>query len=330
MCLQYKMFLIFSIVFTLTGKNDYANKGLEGGLREDTRPQDDAVCTHVMGVDIRSIPQQAELPQWVRSYGTITCGLETMRQAWGQLDHVFSVTEHEDYLHSIQDKGGECKVIRGTRCPKNTLKKYPVDMLVVDRGHIRRPQRHHDAEFWETLVAECPTSSRPKLVVESWVGHSVAWIDGPTDKGSRVRWQALGYESHFRCVTSTQVGGAIQQERLLVVRILAEEVANWTWAEFHPTADDRPMSNLLRPDGLVPHQKWKNPPDGVKIWDLTDPMPDSWHGWVRTKKGVRQLLPEEIGKGLGCTITDNLPTDANSYRSTTSVFHWEYLSTCFV
>jgi hypothetical protein len=55
--------------------------------------------THLMGAEAQSTPQQAELPQWAWSYGTITCGLRTMQPAWGQLEQVFSAPEHEDYSH---------------------------------------------------------------------------------------------------------------------------------------------------------------------------------------------------------------------------------------
>lgn len=65
------------------------------------------------------------------------------------------------------------------------------------------------------MIASTSISARPKVVVES-----LAWENGPSGKSARTRWTRLGYESQFRRVEATEVGGAIAQSRLLVARVL--------------------------------------------------------------------------------------------------------------
>jgi hypothetical protein len=43
----------------------------------------------VNGVFVREVPLAAAA--WASSFGTILCGLETMRSAWSTLEHVFPV-----------------------------------------------------------------------------------------------------------------------------------------------------------------------------------------------------------------------------------------------
>jgi hypothetical protein len=62
----------------------------------------------------------------------------------------------------------------------------------------------------------------------------------------------------------------------------------------------RPMSNLLRPAGLVPRSSWNA---SRSTADLpvreTDPMPAHAGTWISDGGKARRLLTEELAKGLG-------------------------------
>ena len=76
-------------------------------------------------VDTRVEPQAGH---WLRIFGTIDCGLELMKDAWQTLAHVFSVeSEH------VLSKGSDTRIDLGPRFNLKILKKYPVDILVVER-----------------------------------------------------------------------------------------------------------------------------------------------------------------------------------------------------
>jgi hypothetical protein len=53
---------------------------------DNNMADDDAV----FNLESRKRPETA-LPRALRSYGTISCGYETMKEAWPALHHVFSV-----------------------------------------------------------------------------------------------------------------------------------------------------------------------------------------------------------------------------------------------
>ena len=75
--------------------------------------------------------------------------------------------------------------VPGHRFPINILEKHPVDMLVIDRGHVHRPLPVEQEERWELAIKTATT--KPKVVIESWANSAVAWENGPTNKGTRAR-----------------------------------------------------------------------------------------------------------------------------------------------
>jgi hypothetical protein len=60
----------------------------------------------------------------------------------------------------------------------------------------------------------------------------------------------------------------------------------------------RPMSNLLIPPGLVKPYHYVEDRRGDPH-ALTDPMHGSVGAYIKTERGVRRVLPEETGRGLG-------------------------------
>jgi hypothetical protein len=95
------------------------------------------------------------------------------------------------------------------------------------------------------------------------------------------------------------------------------------------------MQNLLTPKGLRPRRKQLAPP--TQLHQLPrydhDPMPSTPMGWIMDGDGPRQLLLDETAHGLGLTKSRDVPSKVltlHLLHNTTSVFHWEYISQCFL
>lgn len=254
-----------------------------------------------------------------------------MTEAWTTASHKFAIQRDNDVRAPTSPA---TRIIRGpSRYPLKLLSQNPVDLLVVERGHIQRSPRSPQVEEWEKLVAATPLAKRPTLIVETWRPNALVWSSGPTSKSSLTRWRQLGYASRCKRVCATQVGGAITQVKLLVLRIAEPKSAGWTWpAEEAASTEVRPMSNLLTPPGLVGWNKYiRNRPDLEEqaLDVLTSPMPNQIGSLIQTDRGMRRLLPEEVARGLGFPKEMGLAPSATTLERSTSVFHWEYLSQGF-
>jgi hypothetical protein len=233
-------------------------------------------------LEIRDADWQVD--PWVRTYGTLDAGLETMRSAWPMLEHRFAIHRQEDVCIDVEE---ETYRRVGPRCPSNLLTCRPVDLLIVERGHIRQPPNSFTTYEWESLVAVTPKDKRPRVIIESWSTGSHLWEQGPTTKGAQTRWEKLGYTSRFKRVDSSHVGGAIAQVRLLVARVRDDYAHLWSWRTYpNPPYQPRPMGNLLTPPGLVkPTLYCSLPFDSPQ--PTTDPMPCFPGVWIRTERGHR-------------------------------------------
>ena len=93
------------------------------------------------------------------SYGTIDCGLETMCEAWTNLNHVFSSGGVEP----------TCKLcLTGGRLPWGLLNDHPVDILVTEHGHLHCPQKGPASDprsKWEQLVYKALEANKPRVVI---------------------------------------------------------------------------------------------------------------------------------------------------------------------
>ncbi|CAJ1927936.1 unnamed protein product [Cylindrotheca closterium] len=58
---------------------------------------------------------------------------------------------------------------------------------------------------------------------------------------------------------------------------------------------------------------------------LHDPMPNQIGAWIKTERGVRRLMKEEVARGLGIPKGCKTELSHKSLQRTTSLFHWEYL-----
>ena len=262
-----------------------------------------------------------DLPPPFETYGTIGCGYETQGAAWTRATHVFSVT---DWTESRAQHS-----MTGHRMPRGTLNKYPVDLLTIDQGHRKRPPSHAQGLTREWIEEIETTKHAPKYVVESWPGASAIWRAGPLCKAETTRWEQAGYTSTGRLIRATDIGGALQQARYLIIRT-KQGAKLPRWPLIHKPAHERPMSNLLTPPGLVPkRQRFANKPHAVQT--VYDPHKDSmpWDDrgertyWIKTGEEYRALRREETLSGLGKPGISSCRTSL--LIRTTSVFHWEHV-----
>ena len=259
-----------------------------------------------------------------KTFGTIDCGIATVAEAWTSMEHRFSVGDGIDTAVTRYPKG---------RITPKLLRKHPVDVLVVERGHFSRAPSSRTVDQrsrWEVMVATTPGEDRPQVVIEMWPDRAIEWAKGPMSKCTKTRWRGLGYFSRFQRVNATTVGGAIQQTRLIVVRVSEIRQHLWCWQPKDVVGQARPMSNLLMPVGLVPGRSYRIPvPEKAYISDpQVEAMPSRPGSWIRDSRGIPRLTLEEMAKGLGVTKQQMAvaPLTARMLNATTSIFHWEFLS----
>jgi len=277
----------------------------------------------------------SESPKHQITYGTWTGGLELMRAAWPNLDHKWALRTGKP--RDLEECGPlPPTILWGGRVPKRHLEKHPVDLLVVERGSIRRPDPLPKVYPWEAPTRHVDPQFRPMIIIESWRDQAVTWVNGPADKSARTRWHELGYETRVKRVQAIGAGAALDQRRSLVVRIRREHSTSWKWGHLSSYAllHPRPMSNLLTPPGLLRRQlrvlSRGSPPTKARIpIGTTNPMPSLIDAWIRPDplSPPRRLTSEEVGKGLGLpkgwAVGDTAQINP---VTTTCVFIWEYVS----
>jgi hypothetical protein len=217
------------------------------------------------------------------------------------------------------------------RAPKRLLELHPVDVLVADHTSAGRDQGDQEPE-WTALLRSCAPEARPGVVIEVWKPRWIVQPTGPLSKPRRKAMLQLGYQQRSTVIQGTQVGGAVDQQRLIVVYYnpqekYANDIGGRDWCL---TTDrrPRPMSNLLRPVGLVPRRTYwtRSPPDGVPIWNI-DPMPDAVGRLIQDARGVRRLLGDELAKALGVPKEwgDARNLRGGEVNHLTGTHIWEYL-----
>jgi hypothetical protein len=282
----------------------------------------------VVGVEVRTAPLGTE--PWVRSYGVIDGGLEVMRAAWPKLEHVFSVRRSESEEVKGERSPEPHYILREPhRIPNNLLNEAPVDLLTVERGFSIQPPLNYDRNVWEKLISRTELRRRPRVVLEAWPPNAQFWTKGPLCKSTTTRWHEMDYTTRCKRIDATKVGGAITQVRLMVVRVRTEWSHLWIWGpEESEIETPRPMSNLLTPPGLVGSHKYVDGRKGDPV-AFIHPMPSSMGAYVQTERGTRRLMPEETSRGLGVPKEwkiDPKKISEGSLERTTSLFHWEHLS----
>ena len=261
-----------------------------------------------------------------QSYGTYGGAFPLMIPAWKGLQYIFAVQSELTHLPSTVPKADH--MYTGLRCKHKLLNRHPVDILAVDAGDQPIIKVPNKPEHWEMLVKSVKEECRPKIIVEAWPSRSAAWEFGPVGKANRIRWSALGYSTRMERVDPQDINGSIIQPRLMLVRIKGN--SEWNWMPISPLKQKRPMSNLLTPPGLIKRRPnlYKEDVKGHVSNSQQDPMPAVPGRWIKTDRGIRRLMNEEICRGLGApkewNLTPEVMTAANISKST-SVYHWEYI-----
>ena len=213
-----------------------------------------------------------------QTYGTYGGFFPLMSLAWKGMRHVFSVNAYKEGLNEEIPKAE--KVVSNLRCSHSLLNKSPVDILAIDLSNRPTIKDPHCIEHWERMVSKTIKDHRPKVIFESWAARTVTWDYGPAGKSARVRWKNLGYQTRIQRVDAQDIGGAIVQPRLLVVRI--QENMPWEWSSIEENQQKRAMSNLLTPPGLihVRQRQYHMEVRGQVSESKREPMPTTPGRWI--------------------------------------------------
>ena len=121
----------------------------------------------VVGVEVRTAPLATE--PWVRSYGVVDGGFEVMRAAWPKLEHVFSVRRSDEReIRGVMSPEPRHVLKEPHRLPNNLLCRFPVDLLVIERGFCTTPPLNFERDAWEKLISKTESGRHPRVVLESW------------------------------------------------------------------------------------------------------------------------------------------------------------------
>ena len=248
-----------------------------------------------------------------------------IRIAWKGLHHIFSLQHINTQLPPVS---GEPTILH-PRLAYNTLAKYPVELLVVNQAN-NLPTSSSANLDWREIIERGAQCHRPKIVIEMWPSNSQHWSYEPMSKQTNSQWSKLGYNSRYKLVGATEIGGAIQHSRLIVLRLIPRLNQSWDWETFCGDEIPRAMENLL----TLPHKVYI--PPCLQIFAGTipvasrDPMPSSINSMIETDKGVRRLRIEEFACGLGADKPLYLLLGKTLLDQTTSLYHWEYVSQCIL
>ena len=177
----------------------------------------DASPAVVVGSEVKKVPEETQ--SWVQSFGIIDGGLELMKEAWLLLEHKFSVRRSAIELAGDTGTNKPTVYLGHHRYPVTLLKKHPVDLLAVENGYLKTPPIKYSQMAWTNLVQETPQECRPHIVIKTWPARAQMWRQVPLCKSHTTVWKEMGYTTRCRVANVTEVGGVINQERLIVARV---------------------------------------------------------------------------------------------------------------
>ena len=225
-----------------------------------------------------------------------------MHLSWSKMKHVFCIQQRHDSPNlskRIADPHRCSDGMGATTAPKvftmapeiktDILWRHPVDLFVVECCSRKTPPAAHTPERWEAAVANAKPSVRPKVVLESWDAKCNTWAHGPTEKGSVTRWTELGYSTRIKFVRCIDIGGAVNQFRLLVARVISSDAEKWIWPEYEELLQARPMSNLLTPSSLVHPRHYFAKPTEIYLDPSSDPLPPCIGATIKTDRGFQKV-----------------------------------------
>jgi hypothetical protein len=240
--------------------------------------------------------------------GLLDCGLPLCRNTWTHAQVSWEIDPRvKSRLSTLPDCPSPPLTYESlAKSPVSLLKRKPIDLLLIDHSrHDRASDFFSKGRRQERVWTEWLAHAQPARIVEIWRESDIPFVVGSSGKVHRKSVASYGYFSQQQVVKATEVGGSVLHARMVVIHTnlsLAQPVRDMSggWEPIPASRLPRPMSNLLRPPGLVPRASW-NP--GRSIIDLpcreTDPMPTHAGTWISDGGRARRLLPEELAKGLG-------------------------------
>ena len=239
--------------------------------------------------------------------GLVDCGLPLCRTTWTNANIAWEVDAR---VRTRTNALPECPApalaytsVNST--PRRLLQSNPVDLLIVDHSHQKAADYFSRDRRSECVWTDWLLLERPARIVEIWREGDVPAVVGMPGKAHRKKLTILGYQSQHKIVRATEVGGSMNHSRMIVIHTnlsLAQPCRDMSggWDPNTIVRQPRPMSNLLRPIGLVPRSAWSMSRSVDKMpCRETDPMPAHSGTWIDDGGRARRLLPEELAKGLG-------------------------------
>ena len=249
-------------------------------------------CLSTEELSVRIVAPQAS--SWLQSYGTFDGGGELMTRAWQGLEHRLAIRRTET-KGPFPTRTNAHVYQSAPQFPQKILRKHQVDLLVIECCTRTRPPQANVPDSWEVAVSNTRVELRPKVVLESWSTICNTWSNGPTAKGCITRWEKLGYVTRIKFVSCTDIGGSLNQYRIMIARVCNSDSAKWIW----PSCSEgsipfrRPMHNLLTPVGLIAKESYVSTTTSIVSDAKSDPMPPYSGALIRTKKGVQKLRNNE-------------------------------------
>jgi hypothetical protein len=136
---------------------------------------------------------------------------------------------------------------------------------------------------------------RASIVIEAWPGiFSLDDQHGPLSKAVTSRWAHCQYLSTGRMLQASNCNGAVSQQRLMVMQSLHQLPS-----PRHIGITACPMANALRPC-FIPRRAYRHDQTVVATLAESDPAPALPGSRIRTHKGARQILSDEVARSMGC------------------------------
>jgi len=190
----------------------------------------------------------------------------------------------------------------------------PVDILVTDHSDAGTSEPFGKSgtkePLWMRYVERAPKATRPTVVLEIWRDDTILQPHGGLNKAHRKRMHGLGFTQQVSRMSNTEEGGAVKQDRLVIVygkttRLPDDDAEEWQPfgpalnPETNKNGAPRAMCNLLRPHGIPPRAYREPNPGFTPPHSLRDPMPSRLGIFIKTPKGMRRTFPDELAKALG-------------------------------
>jgi hypothetical protein len=239
--------------------------------------------------------------------GLVGCGLPLCRTTWTGAEIAWEIDARVQTRTSALS---DCPTPAVTypsvsKAPRRLLSSHPVDLLIIDHSSHKAGDYFSRDRRGECVWTDWLKLQRPARIVEIWRERDVPAVVGLPGKAHRKKLTILGYQSQHQIVDATAVGGSVKHSRMIAIHSnpsLAQPCSDLSggWDPNTIVRQPRPMSNLLRPIGLVPRSAWRT---SRSVENLpcreTDPMPAHSGTWISDGGRARRLLPEELAKGLG-------------------------------